>query len=329
MRIFAIIGIGVALLAAGCGGAAKGASAGEGTRAGEAQAQSAEAAQLFFSGDSAMAYASRQVEFGPRVPGSASHARTAAWLASELRRHGAKVTEQRATLTAFDGTKLPAVNILGSYNPQASRRLMVVAHWDTRPWADQDPDPAKRRQPVDGADDGASGTALLLELARVSNGKLPDGQGLDILLVDAEDWGREDDEESWAMGTRHFVANPPEGWRRPEAAVVVDMVGDADATFYREYFSEQSAPALNSRVWNLASALGYGSMFIDAPGGAVTDDHVELIKAGIPAIDIIDYRPGSTGFPPQWHTSSDTPDRLSPSTLEAVGRTLERLLQVY
>ncbi len=193
---------------------------------------------LAFNGDSAFKAVRCQVEFGPRVPGSQAHKGAAVWLQESMKGAGASLYCQQTTLTTFDGTRIPVYNILGSLNPQAEKRLMIVAHWDTRPWADQDPDPAKRRTPVEGANDGASGTAVCLELARVL-GKNPDLKiGVDFLLVDAEDWGTDGDDDSWAMGARYFVNNPPDSvWTIPEGVVVVDMVGDKNAPFRPDYFS--------------------------------------------------------------------------------------------
>ncbi len=292
--------------------------------AGEGTAQAEQ--PLAFSGDSALFYVKKQTDFGPRKPGTKAHYDTSRWITEELERHGAVVLNQTATLKAFDGTRIPMINILGSINPEAERRLLLVAHWDTRPWADEDPDPAKRREPVMGANDGASGVAVLLELARVLGSDKNLSAGIDFLMVDAEDWGESNNDDSWAMGTRYFVENPPANWKMPEKAVVVDMVGDPDATFVREYFSEQSAPDLNARVWAMAEKLGYGNYFINRVASAVTDDHVELIKGGIPSIDIIDFHEES-GFPSTWHTTSDTYENVSAAPMEAVGRTLESLIR--
>ena len=278
-------------------------------------------AALRFSPDSAYSYVERQVAFGPRVPGSEAHSRCGDWLASTLERFGADVTRQNATLTTFDGTRIPMRNIFARLNPSASRRILLLAHWDSRPWADHDPDPEKRSQPVDGANDGASGTGVLLELARVladDNG----GAGVDILLCDAEDWGEESNDESWALGARYFAGNLPEKGYAPSAAILLDMVGAPDATFMREYFSQLADPALADEIWSTAKSLGLESMFVNRMGSAVNDDHVELIKAGIPAIDIIDYREGS-GFYEGWHTTADNMDAISKETLGAVGRVIE------
>lgn len=279
-----------------------------------------------FDADSAYTYLARQVAFGPRVPETAAHRKTGDWLASELKRHGAKVIEQKATLVTFDNTPINARNIFGSFNPDAKDRILLLAHWDCRPWADQDPDPEKRSLPVDGANDGASGVAVLLEIARQLSLQ-PVKKGIDILFVDAEDWGTEGDDDSWALGTKYFVEHPIMEGYSPRQAILLDMVGGENAVFSREYFSERYNPKLNEEIWSIAHRLGYGGMFPNKIGSAITDDHIELIKAGIPAIDIIEYHPDGAGFNPRWHTTSDNLEGISKSTLKAVGETLMTYLR--
>lgn len=278
-----------------------------------------------FSADSAYSYVARQVEFGPRVPGSEAHAECGDWLVTKLRHTGADVSEQKTTLTTFDGVQIPMRNIIARFNPNDDDRILLFAHWDTRPWADQDQDPSKHHTAIDGANDGASGVAVLLELARVISQDSIAG-GIDILLCDAEDWGTENNDESWAMGSRFFAQNLPDKGYMPKAAILVDMVGAHDATFMREYFSQQADPALAEEIWAIGNSLGYGDMFVNRIGSAVNDDHVEFIKAGIPAIDIIDYRENQ-GFFSGWHTTADNIDAISPSTLKAVGKVLETYLR--
>lgn len=278
-----------------------------------------------FSADSAFAYVKHQTDLGPRVPNTEAHRQASAWLIAQLKKRGAEVVEQRVTLPAFDGTKLNTVNIMGRFQPGKSDRVLLLAHYDCRPWADQDPDPAKRQQPVDGANDGASGVGILLELARqLQAHPLPeDAPGIDILFVDAEDWGTDGDDSSWALGTNYFVNNPIVPAYHPNYAILLDMVGSGNATFYKEYFSEQAASWLNSAIWTAAATAGYGQKFLPQVGGAVTDDHRPLIAAGIPAIDIIDYRlQPEEGFDPVWHTTADVIENISPETLKAVGQTL-------
>ena len=280
-----------------------------------------------FDADSAYNYLARQVAFGPRVPNTEAHRLAGDWLASELKRHGFSVTEQWANLKAFDGTLLHARNIFAQLNPKSTERILLLAHWDCRPWADKDPDPEKRSEPVDGANDGASGVAVLLEIARQLSLN-PSSKGIDILFVDAEDWGTDGDEDSWALGTKYFVEHPPVENYSPHEAILLDMVGGEGAIFCREYFSERANPRLAEEIWQTAAALGHSGMFPNRMGSAILDDHVQLIRAGIPAIDIIEYHPeDEAGFNPRWHTSSDNLDGISKTTLKAVGQTLLSFLR--
>lgn len=273
-----------------------------------------------FNADSAYTYVKRQTDFGPRVPNTAPHDATAAWLSSELKRHGAEVTEQKADLRAFDGTILKSTNIMGSFNPGMDNRLLLLAHYDTRPWADEDPDDSNHKKAIDGANDGASGVGVLLEAARIFGQQNPE-TGIDILFVDSEDYGTEGDDTSWALGARYFAENPIKPGYRPAQAILLDMVGGKGAVFPAEYFSRQAAPGLDDAFRAAAAKAGHGDMFPRNYGGAVTDDHVELIKQGIPAIDIIDYRVNE-GFCPTWHTMADNIDNIDKESLRAVGETL-------
>lgn len=278
-----------------------------------------------FSADSAYEYVRRQVVLGPRVPGSEAHRRTGDWLVGRLRAYGAEVHEQRVDLTAFDGTILPVRNIFARFNPSVKDgRLLLLAHYDTRPWADKDPDVSKRKSPADGANDGASGVAVLLEMARLISTDNP-GKGIDILMTDAEDYGTENNDDSWAMGTRYFAAQMRNNGWTPSGAILLDMVGGRDAVFPYEYFSRQSAPMLDRRFRDAAALAGHSHIFPDYAGGAVTDDHIELIKQGVPAIDIIEYDP-QTGFNPTWHTHSDNLENISTETLRVVGESLVRFI---
>jgi len=272
-----------------------------------------------FSADSAYSHIATQLSFGPRVPGTAPHRACGEWLAKKLQDLGAKVSVQELSLRAFDGTVLPAKNILGQFNPQACDRTLLLAHWDTRPWADQDPDPANRSKPVPGANDGASGVAVLLEVARVLGAGEID-KGVDILFVDAEDYGTEGDDMSWALGARAFVQAPPVAGYRPQRVILLDMVGGKGTSFPREMFSDYNAPELLNEVWRCADMAGHSDLFVQSQGGAITDDHVEFLRAGIPAIDIVAF--SDTGFAPTWHTISDNLENIDPATLRAVGRTV-------
>lgn len=278
----------------------------------------------YFSADSAYSYVARQVGFGPRVPGTEAHRKCGDWLVETLKGFGAEVSEQTSILTTFDGTRIPMRNIYARINPESENRILLLAHWDSRPWADNDPDPSNHKTPVDGANDGASGTGVLLELARIA-GTADYNKGVDILFCDAEDWGTEHNDDSWAMGARYFASNPLTK-NIPSAAILLDMVGAPDATFMREYYSQMSNPALADEIWATAKSLGHGDIFINKIGSAVNDDHVELIKAGIPAIDIIDYREGE-GFFSGWHTTHDNMEAISMETLGKVGNVIETYLK--
>lgn len=275
---------------------------------------------IAFDADSAYRNIEHQVAFGPRVPNTQAHRNCRDWLITELTRYGAEVTRQDMKLIAFDGTVLDATNIIGSYNIDAQNRILLLAHWDCRPWADADPNPINHRTPVDGANDGASGAGILLEVARLINVFSID-KGIDILFVDAEDWGEEGNDDSWAMGSRYFANNPHKPGYRPHQAILLDMVGGHDAKFRKEYFSVQNAPTLVDKVWSVATESGYGEYFSVEMGGAVTDDHVELLKVGIPAINIIEFHP-ENGFNPTWHTINDNMSGISKETLKAVGQTI-------
>lgn len=290
-----------------------------------------------FNADSAYNYLARQVAFGPRVPNTEAHRLTGDWLAEQLNGFGADVTQQKMQLKAFDGTILDSRNIFARFpakasdssessgNHASSPPILLLSHWDSRPWADQDPDPQKRNLPVDGANDGASGVAVLLEIARQISLN-PLDVPVDILFVDAEDWGSEGDDDSWALGTKYFVENPPVKKYSPRYAVLLDMVGGDGAVFCREYYSERYASEVAEKFWQTAHKSGYSEMFPNKMGSAVMDDHIQLIRGGIPAIDIIEYHPGS-GFNSRWHTTADNLDGISKKTLDAVGKTLLEFLR--
>jgi hypothetical protein len=276
-----------------------------------------------FNADSAYSYLVQQVHFGPRTPRSEAHRACGLWLEKELARHGADtVVCQDAVVDNHLGGTIPVHNIMAQYNSRASKRIVLLAHWDTRPVADNDPDPAKRSTAIDGANDGASGVAVLLEIARQLGIKAP-AIGVDILLCDAEDSGAHDVDDSWAIGTAYWASHLPYTDVFPSYGILLDMVGGKGARFHREYFSQRNAGAIVDKVWNTAKALGHDSSFIDAVGGAITDDHIPVNEAGIPCIDIIECYNEQTGaFNPTWHTTADNLDNIDTTTLSAVGSTL-------
>lgn len=285
--------------------------------------------------DSLYAYVSAQTSLGPRTPGSDAHSRCAAMLQARLRLAGAEVSTDAGSGTLADGTSIPFVNILGRFNgTDSTRRILLLAHYDTRPWADEDPDQANHNRPIDGANDGASGVAVLLEVARHIAAKTP-AVGIDILFTDAEDSGQSAPdnadyatalryENTWCIGTQHWVRNMPYqvgSADAPQYAILVDMVGAPGAVFAKEYFSMRSAPQVVNKVWDAAARRGYGDMFVQRQGNPINDDHIHIIRAGIPAIDIIDAgRP--EGFTPGWHTLADNIDNIDRRTLTAVAQVL-------
>ncbi len=288
-----------------------------------------------FSADSAYAYTARQVDFGPRTPGSAAHDACAAWLEESLRSFGADtVMTLRSTATAWDGSSIPVRNIFARFNPGATTRILLTAHYDTRPWADHESDPDRHHTPIDGANDGASGVGVLLEIARNLGLNTPE-IGVDILLNDCEDSGspafadaQGDTEDTWCLGTQHFAANLPySAVDRPRFGILLDMVGGRDARFHKEYFSAMRAPAETAKIWSMAAKLGLGDKFPAQVGGAITDDHLPLLDAGIPTVDIIENQNAVTGsFNPTWHTLDDNMDNIDRTSLDAVGRVVLNII---
>lgn len=281
-----------------------------------------------FNADSAYVYVENQVNLGPRVPNTPAHKACGSYLANELRRFGAKVYEQEAMLTAYDNSRLEALNIIGSFNPEEKKRILLFAHWDTRPYADHDPNPANYKKAIDGADDGASGVGVLLEIARQIGQKQPD-TGIDIIFFDAEDYGtpefvKEYKPDTWCLGSQFWAKNPHVKGYQAEFGILLDMVGAKNATFFKEQQSTMYAARYVELVWNTARNLGYGKFFINAAGAPITDDHQYVISGtNIPCLDIINYDPDTEkGFASYWHTVDDTMKNIDKETLKAVGQTV-------
>lgn len=281
-----------------------------------------------FSADSAYIFIAQQVAFGPRIPNTSAHKKCAEYLSATLKQTGATVVEQPFQATAFNGTLLNGVNIIGSFNPEATRRILLFAHWDTRPWADNDPDEANRNQPVTGANDAASGVGVLLEVARQLGLKAPSA-GVDVVLFDAEDYGAPEswqgnDPHTWCLGSQYWSKNPHTPGYKASFGILLDMVGAPGATFYREQISEYYARDIVTKVWSAAHQLGHQRFFINKPGGSITDDHLYVNRlAGIPSANIIHYDSNSEkGFGNYWHTVNDTMENIDRTTLQAVGTTL-------
>lgn len=286
-----------------------------------------------FVSDSAYKYIKNQVDFGPRVPNTKAHIECANYLTAELKRFGASVIEQKMQLTAFNGTVLNAVNIIGSYNTDLETRIVLFSHWDARPWADNDPNPENHQTPVTGANDGASGVGVLLEMARQIGRNNPT-IGIDIIFLDAEDYGAsgssatENTEDSWCLGAQYWSKNPHKPGYRARFGILLDMVGAPDAKFYREQASDYYAESVVTKVWSQAQSLGFNNNFINERGGSVTDDHIYVNQlAGIPCIDIIQFDPNTkSGFGSYWHTINDSMENIDKKTLNAVGTTLMHVI---
>ena len=287
-----------------------------------------------FNADSAYAYVQAQCDFGPRTMNSEAHEQCANWIIRKFQQFGCDVTTQKTDVKGYDGTTLHATNIIAKYKPEATKRILLCAHWDSRPWADNDPDSANWRKPVMAANDGASGIAVMLELARLLQNDTTLTYGIDFVCFDAEDWGtpqwehQSGGEDSWALGAQYWAKNASHH-NRPEYGILLDMVGGQGAKFYQELASKQYAPNIVEKVWAAAEAAGYGSYFPRQDGGYITDDHIPVNEhAKIPTIDIIPFYPDcpQSSFGPTWHTIHDTMEHIDKNTLKAVGQTVVQVL---
>jgi glutaminyl-peptide cyclotransferase len=270
-----------------------------------------------FSGDSAFVFLREQCDIGPRYPGSPGHDLVRRYLVDKLTAFGAEVSLQPFEAVPAGGDTLHLVNIVAKYRAGARKRILLGAHYDTRPRADRDPDPGNRSKPIIGANDGASGVAVLLEIARLLGSWRPQ-VGVDIVLFDGEDYGEEGHVEDYLLGSRRFAAGL--GGYRPIAVIVLDMVGERDSRLPVEGFSSAASGALCARIYGIAGTLGVEN-FVRSPGPTIIDDHLPFIQAGLPAIDLIDFDYA------HWHTLSDTPDKCSGASLAAVGSVLVRFIR--
>ena len=287
-----------------------------------------------FVADSAMAYCKAQCDFGPRTMNSKAHDLCEEWIVNKFKGFGLEVETQKADLTGWDGTKLHSTNIIAHFNPQAQRRILICAHWDSRPWADNDPDSANWHKPVLAANDGASGVGVMLELARILQNDTTLAIGVDLVCFDAEDYGtpqwaekREDSESTWALGAQYWAKNLPENYE-PQFGILLDMVGGQGAKFYQEQFSLRYAASIVDKVWSAARHAGFSSLFTNEVGGGITDDHIPVNEAGIPTVDVIPFYPDcdQSSFGPTWHTVNDDMEHLDINTLKAVGQTLIQVI---
>ncbi|MBN1649759.1 MAG: M28 family peptidase [Bacteroidales bacterium] len=287
-----------------------------------------------FNGDSAYAFVAAQTRFGPRVPNTTAHEKCAEYLIGKLNEYTDTVYIQEFQARAFDATLLNGKNIIGSFNPESKKRIFLAAHWDSRPFADQDPDEKNHRKPIDGANDGASGVGVLIELARLMHLEKPE-IGVDIILFDLEDYGtpefssrQANSAETWALGSQYWSLNPHLFNYTAQYGLLLDMVGAKGAVFKREDFSMLYAPQVVKKVWKIAINAGYGDYFLLENGSSVLDDHYFINRdAHIPTIDIIHHdSETSSGFYKHWHTLEDNLDNIDKASLKAVGQVVTEVV---
>ncbi len=282
-----------------------------------------------FNSDSAYDFIAKQVAFGPRVPNSEAHIACGNYLISTLNRLCDTVIVQKAQLLAFDGLLLNARNIIGSFKPNRAKRIMLCAHWDTRPFADQDE--TKKNEPIQGANDGGSGVGVLLEIARLFSTQKPD-VGIDLILFDAEDYGQPSEskfkkmEHSYCLGSQYWAQNLHKSNYYAKYGILLDMVGGYEAVFTQELGSVTFAPKALKKIWDTASQIGYGDRFLFQKTSLVIDDHLyinQLAKGRVPTIDIIEYDANTrSNFYKHWHTHEDKLKNIDKKTLKAVGQTV-------
>ncbi|QKG57317.1 M28 family peptidase [Hymenobacter sp. BRD128] len=293
-----------------------------------------------FNADSAYAYTAKQVAFGPRVPNRPAHVACGNYLVAKLKSFGLSVREQPFQAMTFDGTQISGRNIVAQYQPTAARRVAIFAHWDTRPFADADK--THKNAPMDGASDGASAVATALEIARSLSQRadsLAPNVGVDIILVDAEDWGYEADtqadkknqlpagSDSWCLGSQYWAKHLLPAGYKAEYGILFDMVGAKNGHFTREAKSLQNARSVVDKIWNTAAKIGYSDYFLFSDTGEILDDHVYTAQAGVPTVDIYDHPAyGSEAFPPYHHTTSDNMSIIDRKTMKAVGQTVLQVL---
>ncbi|MCI5056078.1 MAG: M28 family peptidase [Flavobacteriales bacterium] len=282
-----------------------------------------------FNADSAYKFIERQVQFGPRVPNTKAHQKCADYLVSTLESYDLKVIRQRAEVEAYNGKTLQIQNIIAQYDSANPNRVLLFAHWDSRPYADRDDE--RKAVPIDAANDGGSGVGVLLEIARaINNSEIKPRVGVDIVFFDAEDYGQPNatiiahQSNTWCLGSQYWARNNPIPNYYAKYGILLDMVGAKDAVFPKEMNSMNYAPTIVNKVWSTAAKLGYSNYFIPKREfRGITDDHLYVNAiAGIPSIDIIHYRPDVNDFGSFHHTHDDTMDIIHKPTLHAVGHTV-------
>ena len=279
-----------------------------------------------FNGDSAYAFVAAQVAFGPRVPGTKAQTECANWMVQKLKSYTKTVIEQPFKARIWDGKMVNGKNIIASFNPESKVRVFLSSHWDCRPYADHDADVKNHKTPIDGANDGASGVGILIEIARQLSLKKP-GIGVDLVFFDVEDWGEPSgveakNEDNWCLGSQYWSRNPHVQGYKARFGILLDMVGSANAEFAKEGTSMYYAPDVMNKVWDIAGQLGYSSYFVSRSSNPLTDDHIYVNKiSSIPTIDIIQQDPtSSSGFNKNWHTLGDNMSDINKESLTVVGK---------
>ena len=276
-----------------------------------------------FCSDSAFGFVAAQLDFGFRHPGTKGHTMCAEWLSTTMKRWCDTVISQSFSTTLWDGQRVSGVNIIASLRPNVEKRVLLAAHWDSRQWADHDLDTTKWRKPLLGANDGASGVAVLMEMARVMS-QMPPDVGVDFIFFDVEDqgiteWAGRYEDNTWCKGSQYWASNPHRMFYSAQYGILFDMVGTANPRFTKEEISLNFAPGLTNKLWRCAAALGFGNVFVDQPTGAILDDHLYVNQIlHIPTIDIVQNSP-AISFCEQWHTVNDNLNGIDRHTMEIVG----------
>lgn len=291
-----------------------------------------------FSSDSAYNFVKKQCDFGPRVPGTSAHRQCAEWFVETLGRYADTVYVQEFKTRIYDGKVFDGTNIIAAFNPEARKRIIIAAHWDSRPYADNDPDESNWKKPIDGANDGASGCGVMMEMARImKSDRIDNNLGIDFIFFDLEDYGSpkwadesKHNDLSWGLGSQYWAKKPHVEDYHAYYGVLLDMVGAANPRFPKEYYSQNNSAWVLNKIWRMARDMGYDEAFTNELGEPINDDHIYMIHyAGIPTIDIIhlaDDEERTSCFFPYWHTINDNLQHIDKNTLQIVGDVMMKVI---